>query len=223
MPRRGCGHRQVFQFPLHEEPGSPDRQQARHADSRRMGPMGSAECVVYVDLRKVGQLPRELRAVGFLFGMEAQVFQQQNFPGAEPGCQSFSLCPDAIRSLRHRLPQQLFQALSHRGQAHLCIWLTFRAAQMRSEHERRPLREDRTNCRQRHPNARVAGNGSTRFLVEGNVEVHPHEHALVAQVDLVDGVEAHVRPVGGETARSRRPSSGDQAASLETRSTTRLE
>ena len=62
---------------LHEQAGV-GRQELGDADGRGVRAVGRAEGVVDVDVGVRGELRRELRVVGLLLGVEAQVLEQEH-------------------------------------------------------------------------------------------------------------------------------------------------
>ncbi len=74
--------REVADLALHEQAGV-GRQELGHADGRGVGAVGRAEGVVDVDVAVARQRRRELRVVGLLLVVEAEVLEQQQLAGLE--------------------------------------------------------------------------------------------------------------------------------------------
>ena len=72
--------REHLELALHQETGI-CRQELGDPDGRGMRPVGGPERVVDVDVGIGGERLREFRVVGLLFGVEAQVLEQQDLAG----------------------------------------------------------------------------------------------------------------------------------------------
>ena len=102
----------------------------RHSLGGSVRPMRRAERVVDVQIAQSGQLFGESRVVTLFFGVVTQILEQQHLAGLQRPGHPFHLRPDAIRSQRHRLPEQLAQTRRRRSQRHLRHLFTLGSAQM---------------------------------------------------------------------------------------------
>ena len=146
--------------------------------------MRRAEGIIHVEVAELGQMLGEVRIVGFLLGMEAKVLQQQGLSALQLLRHFFGLHANAIRreadvfAAAHNVVEQDAQAFGHRLQAHLGIGLALGASQMRGEDEARAMPQRELNAGQRLADASVVHHAA---VVERDVEIDPHENALVVQ------------------------------------------
>ena len=102
--------------------------------------MRRAERIIDIDVGQPRQGAREAVVVGFLFRMEAQVFEQHGLPGCQRvrPCRS-TVVADAVGRQLHFLPEQLRQALGDRRQAELRLRLALRTTKVRREDDARAV------------------------------------------------------------------------------------
>ena len=80
-------------------------------------PMGGAERVVHIDLAQRGQLAGKVRIVGFLFGMESQILQEQYLARLQSLGHGRRLGTDAVGRQLDRHSKQLAKPDRDRAQA----------------------------------------------------------------------------------------------------------
>ena len=100
---------------LHEQTGV-RRQELGDADSRGVGAVRRPERVVDVDVGVERERGGELRVVGLLLRVEAEVLEQQHLAGPEPLEGVLGAEPQRVAGHRHVAPQQLRQPLPDRPQ-----------------------------------------------------------------------------------------------------------
>ena len=185
-----AGFEVVFEFLVHQQAGAGDGAKLDHANGGGVGAMGGSERVVDINLNAGGELLGEGRIVLLFLGVEAQVFEQHDFAGSR----FRDVGADAIQ--RHgdfHAGQQLGQTLGDRGERHVRIALTLRAAEVAGQYQGGPLLERVLDGGQRRFDALVAGD-LKRPGCERDVEVHSNEDDFVFQVDVSDGELGHKRP-----------------------------
>ena len=169
---------EILKFLLHQQPGSVLLDEMRDAFGRCVGAMRRSERVVHVVVAKLAQLLGEVRIVGFLFGVEAQVLQQQRLAAFQLLGHLLGLHADAvgreadILAAAQHIVDQNAQPLGDRLQAHLGIGLAFGTSQMRSQDEPRAMTQRVLDGGQRLADASVVHDAA---VVERDVEVNPHE------------------------------------------------
>ena len=155
--------------------------------------MRCPEGVVHPDLGEACQLRGERRVVLLLLGVEAQVLEQQHVPRCELRHGGLRCGADAVRCERDRSPEQFGEAMCGRREALRGIGLALRSTEVRRNDHLRAALGDEPDGRQARADAGVVGDALASLSVafEGDVEVHPHEHPLPPQIQLVD--DLHVR------------------------------
>ncbi len=98
---------QRLEFAHHQESGRALRDEARDADGRGVRAMCGAEAVVHIDLFVARQFMREVAIVGFLFFVEAQIFEQNRFARLERLDHFAGVIADAVGRERDLLPEHL--------------------------------------------------------------------------------------------------------------------
>ena len=143
-----------------------------------MRPMRGAERVVDVVLRQVRQLPGKLLVVGFFFGMEAQVLQQERLAFFQLSCNFLRLGPNTlgteadVLAARQFFVEQHAQPLRHRLQAHLRIGLALRPAQVRCQNQARSVTQGVLDGGQGFADAGVVHHAP---VFQRHVEIDAHE------------------------------------------------
>ena len=128
--------------------------------------------------------------VGFLFGVEAQVLQQQGLSLLQFGGHLLGLRTDAVGgeadvfAAAQNFIQQDAQPLGHRLQAHLGIRLALGTSQVRSQNQARAVTQRILDGRQGFADAGVVHHPP---VVEWNVEVDPHENSFAAERKITNG------------------------------------
>ncbi len=103
------GFAEIGQLFFHQQAGGGLAHELGDAHDRCVSAMRGAKCVANKQpVAERRELPRKFRVVGFLFGMVADVFEQQHFPIAEGFALRFRFGPDAVRCKGHRFAAQQF-------------------------------------------------------------------------------------------------------------------
>ena len=146
--------------------------------------MRGPESVVHVVVRQTGKLLGELGVVGFFFGMEAQIFQQQGLALFQLSGHLLGFRADAfgaeahVFSARQLLVQQHAQAFGRRLQAHRQIGLSLGPAKMGDQDQPRPVTEGVLDRGQGLADAGVVDDPA---ILERDIEIHPHEDAVIVE------------------------------------------
>ena len=193
---------QVGELVLHQETGGRAPNQPGDADSGGVGAVRRAKGVVDVEVAQTGERAGKLLVVGFFFGMEAQVLQQQDLVVSESEHHLLDFFSDAIGGKADRSFQQLVQPLDHRPQAQLRFPLPLGTAQMRGQDDAGALLARVLQGGQGSADARIVSHLS---IPQGNVEVHPDEQPAAGQLQVADGELGHERK---RTRRARNAGPG---------------
>ena len=146
--------------------------------------MRRAESVVYVVVRQAGKLLGELGIVGFFFGMEAQILQQQGLALFQSSGHLLGFGADAVGteadvfSARQFLVQQHAQAFGRRLEAHRRIGLALGPAKMGDQDQPRPVAQRVFDGGQGFADAGVVDDAA---VFERDIEIDPHEDAVIVE------------------------------------------
>src|ERR1022692_353229 len=190
---------QIPQLFLHKQASRRLRHELRNTHSGCLPPMRRAERIIHVEVRQASQLLGELLVVRFFFGVKPQILQQQGLTLFQLRGHLLRLRSHAVGPEAHVLAaSQLFvehhaQPFRHRLQTHLQVGLAFRPAQMRSQNQSRAVAQRVLDGGQRFADARIVHNAS---VFQRNIEVDPHEDAVVVKREITDRQLGHwlVRP-----------------------------
>ena len=155
-----------------------------------VGTMRRAEGVVHVEVAQLSQSPGELRIVGFLFRVEAQVLQHQGLPALQFLSHLFRLNANAVGRKADVLtaPQNIIdqnaQPLGYRLQAHLGIRLALRTSKVGGKYESCAVPQRVLDSGQRLADAGIIHDAA---VVERDVEVNPHEDPFIVQRKITNG------------------------------------
>ena len=161
-----------------------------------VGAVRGAECVVDVDVGEGGELPGEAGIVGFFFGVEAEVLEQEDLARLELARHFFGDLAYAVGregdvdAFSEFLVEELAEAVDDRAHGVFRIGLALGAAEVRGEDDFGGMAERVDDGGKSGDDARVVGDGLAVFG-EGHVEVYADEDALVGQVDVADGELGH--------------------------------
>ena len=175
---------QVLEFFLHEQAGRGLLHEAGDADRGGMSAMRGAESVVYVIVRQAGKLLGELGVVGFFFGMEAEILQQQGLALFQPSGHLLGFRADAfgteahVFSARQLFVQQHAQAFSRGLEAHRRIGFALGPAEMGDQNQPRSVTESVLDGGQGFADASVVDDAA---IFERDVEIDPHEDAVIVE------------------------------------------
>ena len=156
--------------------------------------MRRAERVVDVVLGQVRQLPGELLVVGFFFGVEAQVLEQQRLALFQLrrdflGFRADALGTEAdVLAARQFLVEQHAQPLGHRLQTHLGIGLALGPAQVRSQNQARPVAQRIFDGGQGFADAGIVHDAP---VFQRHVEIDAHENAVAVERKITNGKLGH--------------------------------
>ncbi len=120
--------------------------------------------------------------LALLLGVEAEVLQQQSLSRLQCCCLRGSL--GAVGGERHGSAKSLSYSVLNLPEGHLGVHLAFRLAHVAHDDECSPLLEDVPKRWHRALDACVVGD--VPVLVEGHVEVNPHDGPLALEVVVFD-------------------------------------
>ena len=167
---------------LEQPPGRVLGHEVGDALGRGVRAVGRAESVVDVHVGQVGQAVRERGVVLGLARLVADVLEHEHVAGPQRVDLGAHLVADHARSELHRGLDQLSQPLRGRAQRQLGL-AVLGPAQVRGEHELGAAPAQLLDGREGGADAGVVGDVP---VVERDVEVDPHEDALVLDVDIVE-------------------------------------
>ena len=182
---------QVLKFLLHQEAGDGGLEELGHAFGGGVGAVGGAEGVVHVHLGQTSQLFSETGFVLLFLGKETHVFEQHHIAIGHGVHLGFSIRADAAVGLGHGLTQQFAQAGGHGGEAHGVVHLTLGTAEVSRQDHLGALADQVVDRGQGGADAGVVGDRTG--LVQGHVEINPHENAFAAQVAGVKAGQGTLR------------------------------
>jgi len=148
-----------------------------------MRPVDDAETVLDEDVGQFGELGRESVVVGFFFGVETQVFEQQDLTRLDPGGGLGGGFADAISRELDRSVKNLLQALGDREQAAAHVALAVRAPKVRTNNQFDVVVEQILDGRQGLFDAVIVGDLT---VVERHVVVGAQQDGLTGQIDVFD-------------------------------------
>ena len=151
---------------------------------------------LHVDLGQRGQGLGEGRIVGFFFGVEAEVFEQQHLARFELAGHLFGNFAHAVGREGHvdgfaeLLVEEFAEAVDDGAQRILRIRLALGAAEVRGKNDLGVTAQGVLDGGQRGDDAGVVGDFLAVFG-ERHVEVDADEDALVFEFDVADGELGH--------------------------------
>ena len=156
--------------------------------------MRGAEGVVDIEIGELAKLPGEVLVVGFFFGVEAEVFEQQGLAFFQLARHFFGFGADAlgteadVLAARQFLVEHHAQTFGDGLEAHLGIRLAFGTAEVRGENEARAVAQSVLDGGQGFADAGVVHDAA---VVERDVEIHAHEDAAVVEREIENGKLGH--------------------------------
>ncbi len=181
--------------------GAPARQhQLGEGGHARVGAVDGAEGVVHVGVGQTGQRPGERRVVGLLPRVEPEVLEQDDRVTGELGGRD-------LREGEHRFAEELGEPDRHRCQGQVLTDLTLRTPEVGRHDERGAPLPELTEGRQRRADPAVVGHPA---VGERNVRVDPDEDTPITHLSQI-------------IERRQRHPGQSEAATITTRSTSRLE
>ena len=143
-----------------------------------MGPVRRPERVVHVHVGQGGQLVREAGIVLRLPWIEPDVLQHEDRARHRSLRRLRHGGTGRLREEPHVAPQHVLQAPGHRRQREPGIRRSLRAAQVAATDQGRPGVQQLAERRERSLDPEVLGDPA---LLQGNVEVTPHQDSLPVQ------------------------------------------
>src|SRR5437016_8527540 len=120
--------------------------------------------------------------------MEADIFEQEDAAFSERFALGLRNGADTVGGKANWQADEFFELFGDREERVFRVGATFRAAEMRSEHDAPAFLYGEADCRERFANAGVVGDHP---IFERNVEVHANEDALSAKVQIGEGELVH--------------------------------
>ena len=186
------GFGQGVQFGLHQTAGG-GGQDAGDGLGRGMGPVRHGKGVVDVEIPQRGQIGGEGGVVGFLFGVEAQVFQHADFAVLHGVYHGPGLGADAVGGEGDLAPQDAGQGVGHGLQTHAGDDLALGPVEMGQHADPGPRRDQ---IGQGHGGTLKARGVGDLAVLHGHVEVAADQDGFAPDVEIVDGLElAHGQAV----------------------------
>ena len=195
-----------LQLAPQQQPGRA-RQQVRDALGGGVRAVGGAEGVVDVDIGELRERGRELRVVGRLARVEAQVLEQQHVAVAQLADGLLGDRPDAVGRPRHGPAEQVGQVLAHGLQRGGRVGLALRPAEVRAQDHARAALAQQRDRRQRRADARVVRD---RAVLQRHVEVDAAEHPPAGDLQRIQAARqraGHRTLVIRSTSRFEKPHS----------------
>jgi len=185
---------QILQLLFHEQPGSGFLHELSDANRGSVGTMGGAEGIVDIEIGELGELPGKILVVLFFLGVKTEVLEQQRLAFLEFERHFFGFGPNALGAeanvfaARQFFIEQHPQTLGDGPEAQLWIGLAFGTAQVRREDETRAVAQSILDGGQGFADARVVHDAS---VVERDVEVDPHEDAVIVERQIANRKFCH--------------------------------
>src|ERR1700676_4596114 len=184
---RGIGERlpEIGELFFHQQAGGGCFDEARDAHDGSVGAMRGAESVANEEtVAERGELFRESFVVLLFFGMEANVFEQQNFAVAKRFALGFGDRAGAIRGKANGFANERFELFRDREKRKLGVGTALGAPEVRSKDQAAAFLNGEAKRGERFADASVVGDYA---IFERDVEVHANENALAAEFEIVDG------------------------------------
>ena len=183
------GHAEIFQFTVKKETGY-RRKIVSHALGGGVGPVGRAEGIVDEYIGEVGEGGGEFGVVGFLAGVEAEVFEEEDVArGKGLGLGSNPIADYGVCHL-DRSADEVGEASGDGGEPELAVHLSLGPTHVGAEDKARaPVQEELEGGEGGSDAAIVedcAGLG-----VQGDVEIDPDKDSLAVHVYLIDCFLGH--------------------------------
>ena len=181
--------RECVELVLHGAAGI-GRQLAAEAFDRGMRAMRHRERVVHEDVAERGELIDEGGVVAFFPGVEARVLQAQDIARFHRIDRRHGRCADAIVGERHRPLEHVRNRRRQRLQR-LGRIASLRTSEMGEQDHLAALVGDLADGRS---DALDAGGVRDLAVLDRDVEIDAHQHALAAEVGLIERAEHDYRP-----------------------------
>ena len=120
--------------------------------------------------------------------MEAKVLQQKHVAGSEVTYGGLHVRPNAVVGGAHLRMQKLGEAAQHGGESHILHHLAAGPTQVGAQDDLRPLLLEVADCWNGGADAAVVRDAA---VLQGHVEVNPHQDALAADLYVPDALLLH--------------------------------
>jgi len=145
-------------------------------------------------IAKRGELLREGLVIFFFFGVEADIFEQQDVAIFQRFARGFGIGADTVIRKIHVFAQQLFEFFCCRLQGVFCIASALGPAEMRRQDKAGAFLDRQAKRRERLANARIVGDYA---VLERDVEINAQKNTLAAEIQVPDRKFGH----GGKSKR----------------------
>jgi len=125
-----CGG-EIRDLLLEQEAGGRGLEVGRHALGRRVGAVRGPERIVYIHIAERGEPLRKLGIVLLLFGVEAEVLEDDNLAGRHGRDSRLDVGSDAVVQLPHRPVEQVAEPGRGWSQTEFGLRLAFGPAEVR--------------------------------------------------------------------------------------------
>ena len=159
-----------------------------NACSGGMCAVGRAKGVIYKCIRELRKGRRKFRIVLFLACVETHVLKEGDVTVAQLGDLGFNLRTNAILDKGNGLPELSGEILGDRRKAEVGILLSLGSAEVAAKDNFGALFDEVANRGKGRNDSGIVGN---RSVLQGNIKVAAHEHALPGEVDVFDGLSGH--------------------------------
>ena len=159
-----------------------------------MGAVRGAEGIIHVEIGQAGKLLGKLLVVGFFFGMKAEILQQQGLALFQLSRHLLGFRTDAFGAEAdvfvggQFLVEQHAQAFRDRFEAHFRVWFPLGPAEMRNQNHAGAATQGVLDGGQSLADAGVVDNAA---VFQRDVEVHPHEDAVIGKSKIANGKFCH--------------------------------
>jgi len=174
----------IIELLLDQETGAAFLQEFRNGRIGGVAAVGIPEGIVDIDISVTRQLLGEAVVIGGLFGMEAEVLEQDHLSGLQRVDRLLDLGTDAVLDKPDFLPQEPRKTFRHGRKAHIGDDLSLRPAQMRHHDDNGAFIQCIIQRWQHRPDPGVIGDVQT--TVHRNVEVEAEQNLFPLDVDAVD-------------------------------------
>ena len=157
-----------------------------------MGTVSHGESIHHEIVGKGSQPLAENRVVAFLPGVEAQVLKQNHFPRRHGADGRLNLRSGDSREAFYRVVQQDSQAVAHRRQPQRIVLLAPGTSQVGAENGPAAAFDQVLDSGQSSPETLIVSGDGLNALLDGHIEVHPHQHPAAVYVKLRQTALGHL-------------------------------
>ena len=182
----------MLDFFLHQESHRGLLDELRDAGRAGMRAMRRTEGVVHINVAEFGQRFGKLRIVRFFPRLKAKIFEQGHVAFAHVPDDFLRDRADRVVTENHRMIDQHVQMIGHGPKRIFLDRLSFRPAEVRHQNRLRAVLAKVINRRQTFTDPRVIGDDDpTVLFFDRHIEVHAHERALAAHLEIAKGEFLH--------------------------------